>query len=132
VAGKPAISESLPTPDKYLRYAAGVDCVSIAKLIAAYKGEAHPLVRQLQRCTAEAERVIAEENEKRGMSNPDVLHIRVPRPGSRNTSYLLRRLARDRPEILAAYERLQAPLSGLRAAGGGIGRPERDARLRAP
>jgi hypothetical protein len=107
------------TPDKYLRYAAGVDCVSVAKLIAAYKGEAHPLVRQLQRCTAEAERVIAEENEKRGMSNPDVLHIRVPRPGSRNTSYLLRRLARDHPDILAAYERgeFKTPTAAARAAG---------------
>jgi len=75
-------------------------------------------VRQLQRCTAEAEKVIADENVSPGRggtkSNNDVIRFRQ----GNSSDYLLRRLARDRPEILAAYERLQAPLSGLRAAGG--------------
>ena len=77
------------------------------------------LERSLQGCTAEAEAQIADENEKRGTANPDVANIRVSRPGSTNTAYLLRRLARDHPDILAAYERgeFKTPTAAARAAG---------------
>ncbi len=108
------------TPDRYLRYVAGVDCDSVAKLIAAYKGEDDPLVRKLRRCTAEAEKVIAEEN-KRGGQGGVLLRAdstQLPR-GSTNASYLLRRLARDHPDILAGYERgaFKTPTAAARAAG---------------
>jgi len=109
------------TPDSYLRYVAGVDCVSIGKLIAAYKGEDHPLVLKLRRSTAEAEAEIADENEKRGKANP---HNDVMRASQGNaTSYLLRRLAREAPEILAQYERgeFKTPTAAARAAGFKVG-----------
>jgi hypothetical protein len=107
------------SPDKYLRYAAGVDCVSVAKLIAAYKGEAHPLVRQLQGCTADAERVIADENVSPGRGGTKSNYVVIRFRQGNSASYLLRRLARDHPEILAAYERgeFKTPTAAARAAG---------------
>ena len=105
------------TPDKYLRYAAGVDCVSIGKLIAAYKGEDDQLVRKLRRSTAEAEAAIADENEKRGKADPRGDSPRLDR--GKTTAHLLRRLSRDHPDILAAYERgeFKTPTAAARAAG---------------
>ncbi|HYJ44042.1 MAG TPA: hypothetical protein VEW06_06260 [Xanthobacteraceae bacterium] len=105
------------TPDKYLRYAAGVDCVSVGKLIAAYKGEDDPLVRKLRRCTAEAEKAIADENQKAGVNlSYDVTKV-VGRGNS--SDYLLRRLAREHPDILEAYVRgdHKTPTAAARAAG---------------
>jgi hypothetical protein len=39
------------TPEGYFQYAAGISCVNLAKLIAAYKGDDHPLVLQLNVAT---------------------------------------------------------------------------------
>lgn len=107
------------TPDRFFQYAASTDCRDLAKLIAAYKGEDYSLVRMLRAATAEAEQTIADENEKRGKA-PDP-HNDVMRVGGQGNaaSYLLRRLARERPDILEAYERGQfaTPTAAARAAG---------------
>jgi hypothetical protein len=62
------------------------------------------LVRKLRAATAEGERHIADENEQRGKADPLSDRRRVTSAGV-TTSYLLRRLARSRPDLLAAYER---------------------------
>jgi hypothetical protein len=54
--------------------------------------------------TAEAEAVIADENEARGKADPSDDITRVTERGT-SAAYLLRRLAREAPDILAAYER---------------------------
>lgn len=112
------------TPDQYLKYAAGVDCISIAKLIAAYRGETDPLVRRLLRSTAEAEAEIADENKLGGVS----LQKDLPRVGNEGptAAHLLRRLAREAPDILARYERgdFKTATAAARAAGFKVGPTE--------
>lgn len=107
------------TPDRYFQYAAGTDCESIAKLVAAYYGENHSLVRRLRRSNAEGEAIIAEENKQAGIN----LRSDTTKVNDRGANYLLRRLARDRPDILAAYERGEyaTPTAAARAAGIKVG-----------
>lgn len=112
------------TPDQYLKYVAGVDCISIAKLIAAYRGETDPLVRRLLRSTAEAEAEIAHENKLGGVSlREDTTKVRDDR---NTTGYWLRRLAREAPDILARYERgdFKTATAAARAAGFKVGPTE--------
>lgn len=104
------------TPDGYFKYAAHIECASLAKLVAAYKGEDHSLVRRLQRAQADGETKIAGQNTGgRGKLRGD-----SPRLGRGKTrSHLLRRLSRKRPDLLAAYERgdFKTPTAAARAAG---------------
>ena len=95
----PALLSPCGTPDRYFQYAACTDCDDLAKLIAAYKGEGYSLVRKLRAATAGGERQIADETVGgRGKLHSDTMEFKQ---GS-TVPHLLRRLARERPDILAA------------------------------
>lgn len=103
------------TPDGYFRYAASIDCASLSKLVAAYKGDNDLLVRRLQRATAEGERQIADQNKRGGVD----LRSDATKVGDRGSGYWLRRLAREAPDTLAQYEQgdFPTPTAAARAAG---------------
>jgi hypothetical protein len=107
------------TPNRFFEYAAETSCKSLAQLIAAQRGDDYPLVRRLLAATAVGEVKIADENELRGKKID--LHDDVMKVTERGTSksYLLRRLARERPDLLAAYERgeFKTPTAAAREAG---------------
>ena len=106
------------TPERYFSYAANATIPNLIKLIAAYKGDDHPLVRKLRKHTAEGERQIADENKQGGvLLNLHRDSMKVMQGNT--TTHLLRRLARVRPDILAAWERgeYRTPTAAARAAG---------------
>jgi hypothetical protein len=105
------------TPDGYFQYAAGTGCDDLAKLVSAFKGDDYSLVRALRKATAIGEAAIAEQNTGgRGKPVDDI--NRITSKGT-SAAYLLRRLARERPDILDAYEggEFATPTAAARAAG---------------
>jgi hypothetical protein len=72
---------------------------------------------------AHEQRKQADENKTRGVHLPDIIR-KVPNDGGTSASYRLRRLARDAPDILAAYERGEHASVAAAARAAGFARPQ--------
>lgn len=103
------------TPEAWFELVTGQSVDSVAKLIAAHDPES-PLIRKLQAVEA-VDNPQAEKGDNQFTLSPASAHSRSSPGHDSSTSIrrILARLARDNPEILAAYRRGEFP--SARAAG---------------
>jgi len=116
------------TVDRYFEYAAGINCKSLRELIHAYKGSEPeyatryaPLVRRLVSANASGDPMPEKGSIGRGRPSDRSDNV-TPNRGNQ-ADYLLRRLARDAPEYLDAFERGEYASARAAAIAAGILKP---------
>ena len=90
--------------NRYFEYAAGINCLDLAKLLASYIGKDHPLIRRLEAETDRRESEQGVETVKACGHLVDNIN-KVPRAVGTSAKYLRRRMAKDAPQYLEAWER---------------------------
>lgn len=94
-------NEPCKSPDAYFRQAAGVTADQLRKMVAAFDPN-HPLLRKLSGDQARSNPAVKQGGDRKSTS----YKLDDPIPfGSTSSARILARLARDNPDILAAYER---------------------------
>lgn len=102
------------TPEAWFQTVTGARIGNIKKLIEAYE-PGSPLIRKLETAEAEDNPVAQHGEIGRGRTENRVARSHSNKASSTSTKRILARLARDRPDLLAAYER--GELKSARAAG---------------
>lgn len=100
------------TPEAWFQTVTGARIANIKKLIEAYE-PGNPLIRKL--AAAEAKDAPAGSEEGGRPKRGTAPRFQANKQSSRSTKRILARLARDRPDLLAAYER--GEFKSARAAG---------------